>query len=312
MPIDKQEDSNGEGNSGSHLPDLPKDLSNLTGWWKVSEIVSYVLMFLSPVAVGFAQWLPGWLPGILSDRYVSLLLGFLALLAAFFIRWLGTPSARTAEAAKEIRRASRPFSKAERDGLASYLESLDRRHRCWVFAAGATFVGLVASIGLAPLLHHVRTDIPAEITFHEARYFDPTQDKVVIEKAPFLNAIRTSLAAEGNGEGQRYKIVLFETHPFPHPTKPFQLTLQSVEPGWFEVTGYVFRVRDGREVRAYEPVPADQSVDDILTLSIPASEPGDRVFGILRVTLKDHRPFPTKLNQQIKATTPRTTSTGAK
>jgi hypothetical protein len=145
-----------------------------------------------------------------------------------------------------------------------------------------------------------------------ARYFDPTQDKVVIEKAPFLNAIRTTLAAEGNGEGQRYKIVLFETHPFPHPTKPFPLTLQSAEPGWFEVTGYAFRVRDSGEGRTYEPVSADQSIDDIITLSIPASESGDRVYGILRITLKDHRPFPSNLSQQIKATTPRTTSTGVK
>src|SRR5262249_27878761 len=124
----------------------------------------------------------------------------------------------------------------------------------------------------------------------------------LLEKAPFFNAIRSSLVREGDQAGEKYKVVIFETEPFTHPTPTFPLILGS-EGDWFDLTGFAFRVRGGDGRVTYEPVPADLSIPGVVRLTSPPSEEGDRVFGVLRLSLKGLDNFPTNPTSQIHTAT---------
>jgi hypothetical protein len=216
-------------------------------------------------------------------------------------RRLGT---KTREIADFLKTEHRVQNKETRVALADYILSL-HSHRWWgMIAVLLLMVVLLAVIVWQPVTHAMRKDIPVDLTFKDIRSFDPTKEKATLEKAPFLNALRGSLTTEGGEE--KFKIVLFETQPFVHPTPRFTLTLKAAEKTWFDVTGYAFRVRHDSRNPAYEPLGADLSEDGVVKLDVPESEAGDYISGILRITLKEKRPFPDNLKEQIKAHTPKT------
>jgi hypothetical protein len=230
----------------SLIPDVPKPLANVTGYWKVGEIISYLLIAISPLGAVISPWLPGFL----SEKMVALAFGVLCVAGGLLVRFL-TQTRPGTNAAVAVIKSKNVLSKDEQTGLAELLEKLDRRSRCWVGATVFLSIVLVVVVAWQPVRHWWRTELPKPLTFDEARYFRPDLDRELLEKAPFLGAIRRSLALEAK-TGERYEIVIFETVPFGHPTPEFVLTLDS-EASRFDLTGYAFRRRGD----SFEPLRAN-------------------------------------------------------
>ena len=283
--------SSAKGVDRTNALDVPNPVSNVTGWWKLGDVLGYAIMALAPAGAYFAPWLPSFL----SDKHIALALGVFAVGVGIAVRYFLGERPTTTSAIKALKKT--PILNAEeRKGLIEYLAKLDRRHRWGIFVACLMGAITLAILVGQPLVHKSRTKVPAQVAIHNAKFYHPSEDEELFTKAPFLDAVRVSLVSEAQN-GERYRIVLFSTVPFGHPTDKFDLVLDS-EASRFELTGYAFRKRGN----TYEPVQADLSKDGIIRLNAPESEEGDRLFGIMRLTMKDSGDFPSDLTREVRTT----------
>ena len=180
--------------------------------------------------------------------------------------------------------------------------------RKWRQTVAYSVIGLttltVVSFGfvIGPAAQDLFTrDIPKTkaVTFEDFRYYRQGDHIRFAEEAPFLEAVVSSLSAEGHSEGVSYRIAIGTTMPFSHPTKKFMCKLH-IDGGLHDATGFAFRRSPERGRALYEAIPATYPNKNSVYFAIPPSEKGDKLLVIALLTSTDPSAFPEDLKASSK------------
>ncbi len=261
---------------------VPEWLKNLYDWAKI-------LGLISAAAALPAGWLLGAERGVIVGVVVPA--AFLALFATSFL--VAGVRGKIADAIR-ILEASDYTKAEEKKRVAS---DLKESSKCINILVAILAAVVVLSLGIAftsPLYHFFWTATPTSIRFAELRYHQASREAALFKRAPFLRAVITSLEEEGGGSGKPFRIVLGTTKPFKHPTPPFTCTLE-VDGGKYLVNGYAFRLHSTADRTLYEPVPVTLPAAHSVVFAIPASEDGDVLLVVARITAPDTPEFPADL-----------------
>jgi hypothetical protein len=174
------------------------------------------------------------------------------------------------------------------------LKKLDRRQliiTIGVFAAAVVLLGFLVA---EPVYYLSRTRAPKSIEFESLDYYNPTRDEPLIERSPFFEAVIAYLK-----EATNTGIVLGTMKAFPHPTPKLRVSI-SVD-DQYAVAGYAFREHLVGQRLLHEPIRVSTARAGFIDFFPLPCDPGDKLFFLGRLTLKDTRnSFPSNLNGIIK------------
>ncbi len=147
------------------------------------------------------------------------------------------------------------------------------------------FIAAVASAFLlcSPVYHALYTKTPDKIEFAKISYFDASQQRLV-EELPIVEAIVTSLKDEAQASGMNARIIVGTTRPFERPAPGFRFQVV-IKDDNFQLSGYAFLTRGEGLKTGFQSVLPNYTEKDAVILSVPASETGDKVFFVGRLSL---------------------------
>ena len=160
-------------------------------------------------------------------------------------------------------------------------------------------VVVVALLSLAALVYRptyrrLARHVPNKVDFESIEYFDPSRDKILVEKFPPLEAISAYLTSEGKGEGKNTKLVWGAMTAFSHPTPDFRVSISLSDQT--ELSIYAFREHSSEGRLLYESVPVSYARQGFIDFTLLPCDSEDQLFFLGRLSMRDPlEKFPTNL-----------------
>jgi hypothetical protein len=153
----------------------------------------------------------------------------------------------------------------------------------WTIVFAISTVVAAALLFFPSVYNGLYTKTPDKISFATITYFDANQQGFV-KLWPSVEAIVTSLKDEARASGMNARIIVGTTQPFEHPAPAFRFRVV-IKDDNFQLSTYAFLSRGEQPKTAYQSVFPSYTEKNAVILSVPASESGDKVFFIGRLSL---------------------------
>jgi hypothetical protein len=172
----------------------------------------------------------------------------------------------------------------------------------WTIVFALVAVVAVALLLFQPVYHRLYTKIPDKIEFAKIAYFDASQQRLV-EESPIVEAIVTSLKDEAQASGMNARVIVGTTKPFERPTPAFRFRVV-IKDDNFQLSAYAFLTGGTGSGTVYQSVLPNYTEKNAVILSVPASETGEKVFFVGRLSLAPGKSdFPSDPETILGATT---------
>jgi hypothetical protein len=274
--------------AGKILP-VPVWLKNLYDWTKILGIPVAVLAFLSSFFIGPSK-------GVIIG---SLVTGFGVV--SFVVILIVKNAFQAVELAGTAVADYDKWSADQRKGVLDGMNASKIVVIFWTVVLALVAVVAVACLLVVPVYHGLFTKTPDKIELANVIYFDASQESLV-QSSPVIEAIITSLKEEAKASGVNERIILGTTKPFGTPTPAFRFRVTVTDDN-LELSTYAFLTRKEQSNKLFQTVLSDYTEKNSVILSVPASEAGDEVFFVGRLSLAPGKSdFPSDPKKILDAT----------
>jgi len=249
---------------------VPGWLKSLYDWTKIVGLF-----------VGAVSFLLAFLFGRDKGLIIASLIAALAIVFFLVILVVKNAFAAVGEAGKAVS----DYDKWTLEKRAEVLRGMNKSKTVvifWTILFAVTTVVATSLLFFPSVYNRLYTKTPEKISFGAIAYFDANQQGLV-KDSPMIEAILTSMKDDARASNTDAKIIIGTTHPFEHPAPPFRFRIV-IKDDHFQLTTYAFLSRGERQNTAYQSAFPDYTEKNAVILSVPASESGDKVFFIGRLS----------------------------